>query len=144
MTPRSLLFGGEGGASAAADAGLLAVRLFAGLSMLAAHGLRKLPPSDGFVAGVGEMGFPAPLLFAWGAALAETLGAVLIAAGLLTRPAAVALAATMAVAAFLRHAPDPYGDKELPLLYLAVFVGLALTGAGRFSVDRRLAGRPDA
>ena len=56
------------------DAGLLILRVFAGLSLALAHGLGKLPPSDRFIAGAAEMGFPLPALFAWAAALPESLG----------------------------------------------------------------------
>ena len=140
-----LLIGGAGGGSALADAGLLALRLFAGLSMAFAHGLGKLPISEGFAGGVAEMGFPAPGLFAWAAALAEFAGGLLLAFGLVTRPAGLSLLITMAVAAFVRHGGDPFAKRELALLYGAVALLFMLVGAGRFSVDawlRRRADRP--
>ena len=137
---RELLMGGAGGASRAADAGLLAVRLFAGLGLALGHGMGKLPPSPRFLSGVEEMGFPAPVFFAWAAALAETVGAGLIAVGLLTRPAALGVLFTMLVAAFLREGPT-FADKEKALLYGAVALMLLLTGAGRYSLDAALGKR---
>lgn len=135
---RRVLFGGAGGASPLSDAGLLVFRVFVGLALAWGHGINKLPPSDGFTAGVVEMGFPAPLLFAWAAGFAEFLGGHLIALGLLTRPASLFVAATMSVAAFIRQAGDPFTDLEKALLFLAAAVLLMLTGAGRYSLDARI------
>jgi putative oxidoreductase len=123
------------------DAGLLVLRVGAGLGMALAHGLGKLPPSDGFVDATAALGFPLPVVFAWLAALAEFGGGLLVALGLATRPAAAFAAFTMAVAFFGAHAGDPFGDREMAFLYGIVFVALALTGAGRFSADAALARR---
>ena len=133
-----LIYGGEGGANRHGDLGLLLFRLFVGLALAWGHGINKLPPSEGFLSGVVEMGFPAPVLFAWAAGIAEFVGGHLIALGLLTRPAALFAAITMSVAAFIRQAGDPFADIEKALLFLAAAVLLMLTGAGRFSVDAAL------
>ena len=151
-TMKNLLFGGPGSASPVGDVGLLLLRLV-GLMMAIGHGMSKIigdgrfGPPEQVVAGVQKMGFPAPTAFAWGAALAEFLGGILIALGLLTRPAALALAFNMAVAAFVAHGGDPLfmsgkgAAKEPALLYLIPFAALALTGAGRYSIDRLIAAR---
>jgi len=123
------------------DLGLLIFRMVIGLSMAFAHGLGKVPPAEGFIAKVGQMGFPLPFVFAWSASLAELLGGLLIAAGLYTRVSSLFLGFTMLVAAFGAHAMDPFSKKELSLLYLAACVLLLLQGAGRFSLDRKLRGR---
>jgi putative oxidoreductase len=138
-----ILFGGEGGGSALADAGLLVLRLFAGLSLAFAHGLGKLPPSAGFVEATDAMGFPFPTFFAWCAALSEFGGGLLIALGLLTRPAAFFVGFTMAVAGLVSGAGDPYTDNEKALLFLAVAVALMLTGSGRYGLDRFIRPRRD-
>lgn len=118
------------------DLGLLIFRLFVGLAMAFSHGLGKLPPSEQLIAGVTAMGFPLPILFAWSASLSEFLGGLLIATGLYTRWASAFLGFTMAVAAFVAHAADPFGKKEMALLYLFSCILLVLQGGGKFSLDR--------
>ena len=132
------LTGGSGGAARSALLGLLLLRLFFGLALVLAHGLKKLPPSERFLAGVVEMGFPAPMLFAWLSTFAEFFCAMLLVIGLATRPAAVFVAINMAVAAFIRQAGDPFNEIELALAYLVVAIAFVFTGAGRYSVDELL------
>ena len=136
---KRLLLGGDGGATAVSDLGLLALRLMTGLGLALAHGINKLPPSERFVSTVTEMGLPAPLLFAWAAGLAEFAGGLLVALGLATRPAAAFALVTMAVVFFGRHGGDPFSEAEKAFVYGAAMLALMLTGAGRFSVDARLA-----
>ena len=59
---------------------------------------------------------------------------------LLTRPAALFVVITMAVAAFIRQAGDPFAERELALVYGTAAGMLLPTGAGRYSIDRRLRG----
>lgn len=134
---RSFLIG-SGETSRATDLGLLILRLGVGVTLALGHGLGKLPPSDGFIAATGSLGFPAPALFAWLAALAEFGGGLLLALGLLTRPAALAVAFTMAVAFFGQHAGDAFADRELALVYGVAALSLLASGSGMFSVDAAL------
>jgi putative oxidoreductase len=120
------------------DAGLLALRVLAGLGM-ATHGYGKLFTEgrmEGFAEGVAAMGFPLPLVFAWLAALSELAGGLLLAAGLFTRYAAFFIFGTMTVAAFVAHAGDPFAARELALLYWSVSLAFMLTGGGKFAVER--------
>lgn len=112
------------------------LRVFAGLSMAFGHGLGKLPPSEQLIAGVTAMGFPLPELFAWAASLSEFAGGILLAVGLLTRPSALFVALTMAVAAFLVHAADPFQKKELALMYFVIALIFVARGASSWSLDR--------
>jgi putative oxidoreductase len=132
---RNFLFGGAGGGSKTADIGLLLLRLVAGLSLAIGHGLGKFPPSTRFIESVSRLGFPEPEVFAWGAALAELVGGILLAAGLLTRPAALAIAFEMGTAAFRSHAGEPFGSKEKALLFMTIAVCFLLVGAGRYALD---------
>lgn len=135
------LIGGDGGASAIADTGLLVLRLTAGLALAFAHGLGKFPPSDAFIATVAGMGFPAPEFFGWAAGVAELIGGICLAVGLLTRPVSVLIAITMGVAFFIRHANDPFLSKEKAMLYGGIALLFVFVGAGRFSLDSFLRGQ---
>lgn len=90
----------------------------------------------------GNFEFPDPLgigqtpsLFL--AVLGEFICPVLVIIGFKTRWTAIPPAITMLVAAFIVHAPDPLGRKELSLLYATVFIVIILLGPGRYSVDKR-------
>jgi len=89
--------------------------------------------SAGLAPLIRSMGFPAPVFLGFYATFCESLGALLIACGLFTRPAAVLLSLSMAGAFYtsLRLHEEPLRASA----YLCIFTALALTGAGRFSVD---------
>ena len=118
------------------EATMTALRVAAGLLMAVLHGSGKVPPGEKLIDGVTALGFPAPVLFAWLAGLAELVGGVLLAIGFLTRPAALFLGFTMLVAVFGAHATDPVNVKELGLLYLFISLVFVSRGAGRWSIDR--------
>lgn len=60
---------------------------------------------------------------------------LLLAAGLLTRPVAGFIAVNRLVALIFAHAGDPFGGRELPMLFGFVALLFALTGGGRYAVD---------
>lgn len=120
---------------AAGEVGRLILRLFAGLALAFGHGLGKLPPSPRFIEGVEKMGLPLPEAFSWAAGVAEFGGGLLLAVGLLTRPASFFILVTMLVAGVLRHAEDPFPAKEKAFLFAAVALFFLLAGGGRFSLD---------
>ncbi|MDX2227498.1 MAG: DoxX family protein [Verrucomicrobiae bacterium] len=122
-----------------ADAGLLLLRLWLGLSMLLLHGVGKMQK---LLAG-GEIKFADPLGIGIRnslmlAVFAETLCAAALIVGLATRLALTQLIATMAVAFFIVHkmqlAMGP-GSGELAFIYLGGFLTLLVAGPGRFSLD---------
>lgn len=120
--------------------GLLLLRIGVACLMLT-HGLPKLQKVLS-----GNFAFGDPLGLGSGvsltlAALAEVGGSLLILVGAATRLAVLPLIVTMLVAAFVAHADDPFGKKELPLLYLFSYILLLLAGAGKYSVDGLLSGR---
>jgi putative oxidoreductase len=144
VRPRRWIFGSGTAGTPAADVGLAILRIVAGALLVYLHGLGKIPPPEGFVGRIEGMGFPAPLLFAWLAALAEVVGGILIAIGLFTRPAALYVTIHFVVVVLVAHAGDTLGDRELPILFLVIALALALTGPGRYSVDGAIAGRTDS
>jgi putative oxidoreductase len=123
------------------DIGALILRVFAGLALALAHGIGKMPPSEQFIRVVAEMGFPSPEAFAWAAGIAELAGGLLLAIGLLTRPAAIVIAITMLVAAILGEAGNPFVERERALLFGVIAIYFVLAGPGRYSVDGWFAAR---
>ncbi len=71
---------------------------------------------------------------------AEFFCSIFIILGLGTRIASFCIIIAMSVAAFYAHADDPFGKKELALLYLVVFLTLLVFGPGRYSIDQAIAG----
>jgi putative oxidoreductase len=115
---------------------LLFLRVISGGFMLT-HGIPKIfkviqgPPFE-FSDPIG-MGVTASILLT---TFAEVICAGFIITGFFTRLATIPLLITMAVAAFIVHAPDPFFAKEMPLLYLSIFLVIAILGPGGYSVDR--------
>lgn len=98
-----------------------------------------IPKMNKLLAG-GEIQFPDPLGMGPAISLvlavfAELFCSILIGFGLLTRLAAFPLIITMAVAAFIVHAGDPFKQKELSLMYLVLYIVLFFIGSGKYSVD---------
>ena len=121
--------------------GLTMLRVVTGLTMAIAWGWGKLPPQEGFVNMIGEMGFPLPWFFALMAGLSEFLGGLLIAFGALTRVAALFLGVTMGVAFFgvngLTAAFDG-GGGTFSMLFFSLSVFFILVGGGQYSIDKIL------
>ncbi len=119
------------------------LRLISGL-MLATHGAQKAFGMFG-----GKVAQAPHMMFAgW----VELVGGLLIAVGLLTRPAAFLCSGLMAVAYFMAHAPGgwhPVVNKgELAVVYCFLFLFIFFHGPGRWSLDaligRNRAGTTDA
>lgn len=78
------------------------------------------------------------------AGLLETIGGILIALGLFTRPVAFILSGEMAFAYFMSHAPKSFfpllNGGETAILYCFIFLYFFFVGAGAWSLDQLLAG----
>ena len=135
---KKLLFGGESGLSVPANLGLTLLRIFTGVSLMMAHGVGKIPPSDGLINRAGEMGFPVPIVFAWAAALSEFVGGAFLALGFLTRVSSFLIVCTMLTALIGVHRADPFQKQELAFLYFFIALAFMLKGAGDWSIDRYL------
>jgi len=119
---------------------LLLARLSVGIFMLT-HGIPKL---QNVLA--GNMKFADPIgIGATGSLIlvvfAEAICSVLLILGLATRLASVALIINISVAAFIVHRHDPFSKKELALLYLVIYIGFLIMGAGKYSVDHLIGGK---
>jgi putative oxidoreductase len=115
---------------------LLLLRLVIGAFMLS-HGLGKMSAlfadeaiqfADPF--GLGE---PASLALA---VFAEVFCSFLLILGVGTRLAVIPLMITMLTTVLVIHQGDPFGKKELSLIYLLVYTVIIIAGAGKYSVDQ--------
>lgn len=61
--------------------------------------------------------------------------------GAFYRLALIPMIVTMWVALCVVHAGDPFSQRELPFIYLAVFILLYATGPGSYALDRLVARR---
>lgn len=124
------------------DLGRLILRLSLGILVLM-HGIAKL---FGGIGGIENMltaqGFPA--FFAWGAYLGEVVGPILVIVGIYCRLGALLIAANMLVAIILAHSHQLFmitrtGGWQLELqgMFLFAALGLALLGAGAYSLGGR-------
>jgi len=129
---------------------LTVLRIFLGL-VIFPHGAQKV---FGWFGGHGFSGtmdmftnvMGIPYIFALAAILAEFFGPLLLAAGLLTRLAALVVGTDIAVAAMLVHLPHGFfmnwGGKqagegfEYHILVVGMSLALVIAGGGKWSLDR--------
>jgi putative oxidoreductase len=124
--------------------GLLVVRVVTGL-IVSAHGAQKVfgwwggPGMKNWIAGMSRMRIRPPMAWAWISALAELIGGILFALGLLSPLGALAIIASMLVAFWLVHRPKGFwnskGGFEFNLSLVGAAAGLAITGPGAYSLD---------
>ena len=105
------------------------------------HGQSKVFGLEQTASFLGNIGFPAPLLFAVIAASIEFFGGILLLLGLLTRLAALLVALEFIVVILLKIFPsliqvDSYGKIEYDILVLAVALTLLFIGSTKLSLER--------
>ncbi|MFF2857775.1 DoxX family protein, partial [Peribacillus sp. NPDC058002] len=124
--------------------GLLIIRLVIGLLFIG-HGAQKL---FGWFGGYGlkgtggwfeSIGMKSGVTMALFAGLAELIGGLLFALGLLTPLAGIMIAGTMIMAIVKVHAPNGLwataNGYEYNLTLLGVAIGIALIGPGQYALD---------
>ena len=125
----------------------MVLRFSAGVMMCYYHGWSKLIADSSRWERLGNnltqwIGFDmltVPLGFM--AAFSESIGAILIAVGLLTRPATILLMITMIVASTKKISEVGINGSELPLIYLMLSFVILLKGPGKYSLDHFLLGK---
>ncbi|SDG11246.1 DoxX family protein [Phytopseudomonas seleniipraecipitans] len=136
-------------ATTRAGYGLTILRVLVGI-IFVAHGSQKL---FGWFGGYGlegvaqwmeSIGLAPGYLMALMAGSAEFFGGLALIVGLLVRPAAVALTFTLVVAIFSVHISNGLfmadNGYEFALALMAATLALLVEGAGRLSLDKRIAG----
>jgi len=129
--------------------GLTVLRIVAGLTF-AAHGAQKLFGWFGGygLEGVGQwmesIGLSPGYWMALMAGSAEFFGGLALIVGVLARPAAALLAVTMLVAIITVHLANGFfmsnNGYEFALALLAMSLAVVIEGAGKLSLDKRIAG----
>tara|TARA_B110000014_G_C20096884_1_gene575062 strand:+ start:556 stop:993 length:438 start_codon:yes stop_codon:yes gene_type:complete len=124
------------------DLGILILRALTGLIMFLNHGIGKITSGVARWDRLGHaltdlIGFEfTSVIFGFMASFSESVGALLIVAGLFTRVSSLLLFSTMVVAS-LKHIME--GDfSELAFIYALVSMVIMITGPGRHSADYHL------
>ncbi len=118
---------------------LLILRVVFG-ALFMVHGWTKLSNFDATVEAFGQMGMGGSIAVYF-AIFGEFFCGLGILTGFLFRLALIPAIITMLVAFFGVTGMDITGGGEMSALYLAVFVALYITGAGKYSVDGFVAKR---
>ncbi len=127
----------------ASDLAYLIVRVTAGV-MLIPHGWTKVMAGATAVAAnaLSRRGIEPALPLAYLIIFLETIGGILIAIGLFTRPIAALLVIEFLVIIFKAHLPNGYSVSasgiEFPLMWGLILLAILLRGGGPWSVDRKL------
>jgi putative oxidoreductase len=124
--------------------GLLIIRLVIGILFMG-HGAQKL---FGWFGGYGlkgtggwfeSIGMKPGVTMALLAGLAELVGGILFASGLLTPLAGIMIAATMVIGIAKVHGPNGIwatsNGYEYNLVLIAIAIGIALVGPGQYALD---------
>lgn len=131
-----------GGGSNSTDIGLLLLRIFLGGSLFLKHGVEKVTHFSRMAHRFPDpvhIGSHASLAFAL---LSDAICSLLVLLGLGTRVAAFIIVVNMGVAFyFVHHLAFHSEHGEMMVAYMAGFLALIFTGAGRFSLDWRFWGR---
>ncbi|RPI72654.1 MAG: DoxX family protein [Ignavibacteriales bacterium] len=126
------------------DIGILISRIGIGSSYIVVHGFRKLigGPEKWESYGNAMKNFGIdffPIFWGFMAAVSETIGGLLIIAGLFFRPAALLIFITMFVAAFRHYSNgDPLSKTAYPIEMAMIMILYFFIGAGKYSIDHKI------
>jgi putative oxidoreductase len=121
--------------------GLLILRVGVGAIMATAHGWGKLTSYSERMSSFADPFGLGPAVTLTLVVFAEFFCSILVILGAFTRLAVIPLIITMATAAFIIHADDPFGRKELAFMFLTGFLALLFAGAGKYSIDGAMGGK---
>ena len=124
------------------DVGILIIRVFPGFAMFLNHGMSKISAGTAKWERLGSaltdlIGFESlKIFFGFMASYAESLGALFIMVGLLTRFSSFLLFFTMIVASLKHYFEGEF--SELAFIYGCICFALMISGPGKYSVDNIL------
>ena len=124
------------------DIGILILRVFPGFAMFLNHGMSKISAGTAKWERLGSaltdlIGFESlKIFFGFMASYAESLGALFIMAGLLTRFSSFLLFFTMIVASLKHYFEGEF--SELAFIYGCICFALIISGPGKYSIDNIL------
>ena len=124
------------------DIGILILRVFPGFAMFLNHGMSKISAGTAKWERLGNaltdlIGFESlKIFFGFMASYAESLGALFIMVGLLTRVSSFLLFFTMIVASLKHYFEGEF--SELAFVYGCICFALIISGPGKYSVDNIL------
>lgn len=136
---RYIIPGLHGLYTALAPLSVLYMRVIAGVAFMV-HGWPKINAPMGAVGMVEGLGFHPGWFWSPLLAATEFLGGLLLALGLLTRPAALATSIVLCVTTWFHWVvqAEGFAGAEKSLIWLAVTLYFVAHGGGRFSVDRAI------
>ncbi|HXP94545.1 MAG TPA: DoxX family protein [Candidatus Binatia bacterium] len=109
---------------------------------LAPHGFYKLFLGTAPVSTMVKLGLMPPVWWAYLVGCTEFFGGILLALGLFTRFAALAIAIEMTVTTFVLQWPNGYfwtgKGFEFPLLIWLFCIAIFFRGGGRYSLDHKI------
>ena len=142
IEPKRLLFPGLAGLYQGFAPYSYAFMRFAAGAVLVPHGIQKIVnhSAEGLSKAIAAHGLPFPLVLAYCAIFAESVGATCLALGLFTRVAAVLLWIEMSVIIVVFQWEFGYfwtaRGVEYALLWWLLCLAIFFRGGGRYSVDR--------
>ena len=128
------------------NGGILLLRVSSGILLLMNHGWDKIIAGPDKWSGLGQTGLMSlginsfHAFFGFMAAFSESICAILVIIGLLTRPAAALITITMLVGANF-HISSGRGNPEMALLYGIIFLSIGLLNPGKYSLDQLIFNR---
>ena len=122
--------------SAINDFGKLILRVLASLAMMLSHGLGKLKNFEYLTTKFSDPLGIGSTMSITATVFAEFFCALFLIVGLCSRFCSAVLAFTMGVAFFVVHNGDAFKDREMAFIYGIIFIMLAVSGPGKYSIDR--------
>jgi putative oxidoreductase len=121
------------------DLTFMLMRVIAGVALMV-HGYGKVTDPFGAVGMVESLGFVPGAFWSPLLSFSEFFGGLLLALGLLTRPAAVAASVILLVTIYYHwiFKDQGWSGSEKSILWVGMTLFFAVHGGGRLSVDRRI------